>query len=320
MGRTLPTDAVGGFVSPRFTDDGPTRRWTVTFHPPAPGKLLAFSGALQEERAEIEQLINVSTRTPAPFTAGFVIVGDKPKPVLVRGVGPTLGTKFNVPGALSSVFIDVFRNGKLIASGTDWSTSSAAAEIMKLETRVGAFSLPLGSKDAALALNLEPGDYTVRVRGQNGASGVALAEVYDATEGAISRSRRIVNVSTLADAGTGSATLISGFVVNGSVPKRVLIRAVGPSLTPFGVSQPLKRPLLSIYKGEYRIARNEGWRSAGNQAILEATFRQVGAFGFLPDSDDAALLTTLEPGAYTAQVTGAEGETGAALVEVYELP
>lgn len=309
--------AVTGSVQPAAG----TISTTVT---PATGAAVTFIGANNDARTEVEKLVNVSTRTQAgtdsnTLIAGFVVTGTERKPVLVRAIGPTLSA-FNVPNPLGAARLEVFRGSTAIAVGLDWGAGANAAAIASTATRVGAFALANNSRDAALLLSLEPGAYTAVVTGQGGATGVALVEVYDASEGVIARSERIINVSTRATAGTAENTLIAGFVINGTVPKRVLIRGAGPSLTQFGVTGALARPQLTVYSGSTAIAQNAGWSTSADAAVMAAAAQQVGAFAFGASSQDSALILHLAPGAYTAQITGAGGTTGVALVEVYEVP
>ena len=118
--------------------------------------------------------------------------------------------------------------------------------------------------------------------------------------------------------GTGGNILIAGFAIGGTTSRTVLVRASGPALVPFGVSGTLPDPQLQLYSGSTVIESNSGW--AGNSEISQSA-AAVGAFGWSsPTSNDSAILVTLPPGAYTAQVSGASGDTGVALVEVYEVP
>src|SRR6185503_8228620 len=104
-------------------------------------------------------------------------------------------------------------------------------------SRLGAFALANNSADAALVLTLPPGAYTAQV--SDGAAGVALAEIYDASTNPNSDYQRLVNVSTRGEAGTGENILIGGFVVTGNAPKKLLVRGIGPGLTAFGVASAL---------------------------------------------------------------------------------
>jgi hypothetical protein len=128
----------------------------------------------------------------------------------------------------------------------------------------------------------------------------------------------LVNVSTRAYVGTNDQVLIGGFVIGGTQSKRVLIRGAGPALTPYGVTDPLLHPVLHLNSGQTELARNDGWSSAANASDIATVGGQVGAFPFGNGSSDAALLTTLPPGSYTALLEGANATTGTGLVEVYD--
>lgn len=264
------------------------------------------------------QFVNLSARAEAgngdaTMIAGLVIRGTQPKTVLVRAVGPGL-TGFGVGSALADPQVRIERSGTTVASNDNWSGSAAEVAAM---VRVGAFALQSGSADALTLATLEPGAYTVLVSGASTGAGVVLLEVYDATDGAIPTSERLVNLSTRGMAGPGERVLTAGFVVTGNTPKRVLIRGIGPGLAPFGVAGVLADPQLKVYAGETVIATNDDW--AGAPAIATAVV-ESGAFAIADASADAALVLTLEPGAYTAQVSGVGVMTGVAMIEIYELP
>lgn len=126
---------------------------------------------------------------------------------------------------------------------------------------------------------------------------------------------RLINVSTRGRVETGANIMIGGFVVGGTVPKKVLLRALGPSLSQAGVSNVLANPILYLFSGGNLRLSNAGWQtvSAANTLAIQQT-------GFPPsDPRESAILTTLQPGAYTAQILGANGSSGAALVEVYDV-
>ena len=129
----------------------------------------------------------------------------------------------------------------------------------------------------------------------------------------------LINVATRAYVGSGEQVLIAGFVVNGSAPKKILLRAAGPALAAFGVPGALAVPVLDLFSGATRLQSNDHWSTAPGAAEVAAAAGAAGAFAFAPGSADAALLVTLTPGAYTAVVRGANGGTGVALVEAYEV-
>jgi hypothetical protein len=186
---------------------------------------------------------------------------------------------------------------------------------------VGAFALEAGTRDAAVLATLNTGatgaGYSVRLTaGDRTATGLVLAEVYDAD--APTAPVQIVNVSTLGIAGTGANNLVSGFVIGGTVSKQLLIRAVGPGLAAFGVTDALADPQFAVTPlgQSFTVASDDNW---ANSAALTAAFAQAGAFALPPGSKDAALVVRLPPGGYTVTVSGAGSTTGTALVEIYDL-
>jgi sugar lactone lactonase YvrE len=286
-------------------------------------------------------LSNLSARAyVAPATgaadvliAGFVVSGPTQKSVLVRGDGPSL-SGFGVSGALADPTVGLYTSATtMIGTTTDgWSPG-----LSSLFSEVGAFPLAAGSKDTALQNDFSPGNYTVIVNSASSQDGVALAELYDADAGA--PSTRLVNLSARAYVGTGSNVLIGGFEISGKTSETVLIRAVGPGLASYGLtSGTLAKPILQVFdtgsaEGETAprlIASIQGWGSAptpgnspvaaGVQPATAAAMAQVGAFSLASGSADGAMILTLPPGGYTAEVSGADGGLGVALVEIYEVP
>ncbi|MEO6243849.1 MAG: alkaline phosphatase D family protein [Opitutaceae bacterium] len=132
--------------------------------------------------------------------------------------------------------------------------------------------------------------------------------------------RSFVNISTRARITGPGDVLIVGFVIGGTTVRNVLVRAIGPSLAAFGVSDPLARPALAIFRGSNVIASNDDWNT-NDTVRLNSAFDRVGAFRLsATGARDAALLAGLSPGPYTVQVTGATGTAGTVLVEAYEVP
>jgi hypothetical protein len=184
---------------------------------------------------------------------------------------------------------------------------------------VGAFAYVNGtSLDSAALASIAAGDNSVRVSAAGTGTGTVIAELYDSTSfgSMTATSPRLVNVSVLKHLGTG---LTAGFVIDGTAAKRVLIRAVGPTIgaAPFNVEGAVADPQLTLFSGQSSIGTNDNWGGTGE---LTAAFAQVGAFALPAASRDAALLATLQPGNYTVQVSGVGGATGVAIVEVYEVP
>lgn len=266
------------------------------------------------------RLINLSTRgTIQPggsLVAGFVMKGPGAKHLMIRGIGPTL-SQFGIVDSMNDPKLDLMRSGFVrVASNDDWLGLPTTA---RLAAEVGAFSLSLESKDAALqaAWPVSLGGYTARVSGSDDAApGIVLAEIYDADP--MTAEASLVNFSALGFAGTGEGALVAGFVIGGSSPKRILIRGIGPGLGQFGVAGTLTDPRIEVYPPGMAavLAGNDNW---GGTLELDAGFAQAGAFKLDVNSRDAALMRTFVPGAYTVIVSGVDGTTGNVLVEVYDL-
>lgn len=270
------------------------------------------------------RLINLSIRTQAGTAAETLIVGfavggagtSGDKPLLVRAVGPSLA-QFGLAGVLADPVATMFQGTATLAANDDW---AGDAQVLARATAVGAFPLVSpASLDAALAASPAPGAYSVQIAGKAGATGIALAEIYDASPAATPTTPRLVNVSARTRVGAGGDVLIAGFVLRGQTSRTVLIRAIGPGLAAFGVGGTLADPRLQLFTGATTIVReNDNW---GGTPLLVDLGRTVGAFEIADrQSRDAMILVTLPPGSYTTQVSGNAGATGVALVELYEVP
>ncbi len=272
---------------------------------------------------ETGRLVNLAIRTEANAIDDALIVGfavgdnrtNGDKPLLLRGVGPSL-SQFGVRDVLPDPQIEIFRGSTLIGRNDNW---LGDAEIAARSARVGAFALAgAASLDAAVATTTGIGAYTVQIRDREARLGMMLAEVYDATPAAQigERSPRLVNLSARARV-EPNGILIAGFVIGGSTPVTVLVRAVGPALGSFGVENVLEDPRLQLYRGTTLLSENDDWDGDAQVAALAGS---VGAFA-LPagPSKDSVLLATLAPGAYTAQVSAPNLLGGNALIEVYEI-
>ncbi|MBL9202231.1 MAG: hypothetical protein JNL39_17100, partial [Opitutaceae bacterium] len=184
---------------------------------------------------------------------------------------------------------------------------------------LGAFALATGSGDSALLVDLPPGQYSASAGGANNGTGIALLELYDA-DPAGSPTAKLNNIATRGFVGTGANIMIAGFVVSGEGAKTMLIRAVGPALSAFGLTGLLADPQLAIYRGTESILANDDWSTGPAAAATAPVAPQVGAFALPSGSKDAAFVVTLPAGAYTVQVSGVNSTTGLALVEIYEAP
>lgn len=270
---------------------------------------------------ETSRLANLATRgsvNPGDgvIIAGFAVSGPGAKTVLVRGIGPGLAS-FGVAGFLANPKLVLFdANGTKVAENDDWGSGNSGATASAF-AEAGAFSLGSGSLDAALVTTVIPGLYTAQLSGERETSGAGLVEIYEFDR----RSSRLVNLSTRLTVGAEAAVGIAGIVVSGPVPKKLLIRGIGPTLSRFGVQDPLADPVLSIIgPANAIIAVNDNWGAASNATDIAAASATVGAFAFPASSNDAAVLVTLPPGIYTGVVSSSNGTRGVALVEVYEVP
>jgi hypothetical protein len=246
--------------------------------------------------------------------AGFV-VRDGTLPVLLRAVGPTLAD-FGVNDPMSDPSIAlVDQQNQTLASNDDWhDPDGVTAEQM---TAVGAFALPDDSKDAALRYTADK-PITMLINSTDSSRKVALAELYVESGPATGH---LVNLATRGPVGTGTDVLIGGFVLSGTQPRRCLVRAVGPTLANFGVPGVLDDPQLQVFRsGETTpLASNDDWSVSPNSLTVTQAGSLSGAFSLEADSRDAALVLTLDPGAYTTVISGVNDTTGVALVEVYLL-
>lgn len=249
----------------------------------------------------VARLANVSARVlvggegGTPIT-GFVVNGTTGRRFAVRAVGPTLGL-FGVTDALNAPVLELVRNGAVIGTNAGW----LAADTTTFAS-VGAFALPVGSRDAALVATLPAGNTTALVRAADGDSGVTLLGAYD-TEGA-NGTARLTGLSMRRRVGTGTGVWVGGLNVQGDGTLNLLLRAVGPGLTACGVTDALADPQITLYSGSTVIATNDNWCSGANASVLPAAAASVGDFGLASGSRDAALLATLPAGSYTLVVSG----------------
>jgi PKD repeat protein len=259
------------------------------------------------------QLANISTRLPVgtgdnAMIGGFIITGSQPKTVIVRGIGPSLGP-LGVPNTLADPVIEVHdSSGALIPGAINDNWQDAATKQQIIDSGLA----PTNDLESALLGTINPGAYTVIVRGKDGGTGNGVFEVYDLDR---TQDSKLGNISTRGFVNTDDNVMIGGTIIIGSTPTQVLFRAIGPSLTNFGVPNALQDPSLELHDGNGGLLEaNDNWQDSPNkQAIIETTIA--------PTNDrESAILRTLGPGAYTAIVRGTGNSTGVAVVEAYQLP
>lgn len=252
---------------------------------------------------------------PQAMVVGLNVAGGGPKPVLLRGVGPTLAS-FGVANPMADPQVVLSAGTAVVATNDNWAGDAAVAGAI---TRANAFPLNPASRDAALFRTLAPGRYAAEVLSAGPPTGSVLLEIYEADPDTtdLTSQSRLTNISARGQLGAGQNILSAGFTVVGNLPRNLLIRAVGPTLSTFGITGALSDPILEIYRGTTLIARNDDW---GGTAALTTAFAQAGAFTLPVASSNSALTISLPAGVYTARVSGFLGATGVVLIELYELP
>ena len=284
------------------------------------------SAELYDPGTGTPMLGNISTRSFVQtgdnvMIGGFIIQGTEHKRVVIRAIGPEL-TRYGVPNALNNPTLELHnRTGALIASNDNWQTTIIGGIITAnqvQEIRASGYA-PGDGRESAIIADLPAGNYTAIVRGVNNLTGVALVEVYDLSPGTHSK---LDNISTRSFVQTGNNVMIGGFIVQGTQPKRVIIRAIGPELTQYGVPNVLANPTLELHDGRGAlIASNDNWMTTIIGGIITANqVQQIVSSGHAPmDARESAIIASLPSGNYTAIVRGVNNTTGVALVEVYDL-
>ncbi|MEN9661207.1 MAG: hypothetical protein RL324_156 [Verrucomicrobiota bacterium] len=248
--------------------------------------------------------------------AGFVVNGTVAKQIIVRGIGPSLAAA-GVSGVLANPKIDLFNSSGAAVSGgsnDNWSDTPANRALM---ATVG-LGAPGSTLESFAVANLAPGVYTAQLSGVSNGTGVGLVEIYDTDTVSAFSTQKVTAISTRGFVNTGDGSLIAGFIVNGTSPKKVLIEAVGPSLS--GVAGLLADPVLQIIRNGVVIRENDNWEVGNDRSLVLDAAARSGATALAAGGKDAAILINLQPGTYTAVASGAGGSTGIALINVYEVP
>jgi hypothetical protein len=259
--------------------------------------------------------VNISTRLfvgtgDNVLIGGFIITGNAPKVVIVRAIGPSTG----VPGALLDPVLEL-HSGSNVVINDNWRTGTPNQEQIIKDTTIP----PTDDRESAIVAGLDPGNYTAIVSGKNGSTGIAVVEVYDLGTASLDTGSKaqLAQISSRGNVLSGDNVMIGGFIVSG-VTTKVLVRAIGPSLGAFGITNALQDPTLELHNGSGTIIRsNDNWKiredGSSQQAEVEATT--------VPPTDDreSAIVQSLAPGPFTAIVRGKNNTTGVALVEVYAL-
>ena len=265
--------------------------------------------ALRATVAQASRVSGISTRMQVltgndVLIGGFVVGGTTAKTVVVRGRGPSL-TAQGITNPLANPTLTLVRasDNVTLAVNDDWGTAGNAAAITS-----SGFA-PANAREAAIMMTLSPGAYTAVMSGVGNGTGVGLVEVYEVDHPEVP----LTGISTRGQVLSGNDVMIGGFVIQGTLPQTVVVRARGPSLTAQGITNPLANPTLQLVRASdnVTVASNDDWATDVNAAALSAS-------GYAPASArEAAVLITLDPGAYTAIVSGVGGGTGVGIVEVF---
>ena len=236
---------------------------------------------------------------------GFIVTGNEPKRVIIRGVGPSM-TSVGVQGVISDPILRLFGpSGSQIAVNDNWQDTQGN-EIQQTGLA------PQDTREAAIIATLPPANYTATVADAGGSNGVGLVEIYDLNSAA---NARLGNISTRGSVQTAENVMIGGFVLGGSSinPAQVVVRALGPSLQGAGIADPLSNPTLQLFDSNGQVViNNDNWQDVPSQAT------QLQALNLAPpNAVESAVVAMLPPGLYTAVVAGRNGETGIGLIEVY---
>jgi uncharacterized protein (DUF2141 family) len=237
---------------------------------------------------------------------GFIITGTAPKKVAVRAVGPSLA-QAGITNPLSDPILELRdSSGQVVARNDNWRESGETED----DCRNNGLALN-DDRESAIIASLAPGAYTAVVTGQNNGTGTGLVEVYDLDQSVDSK---LANMSTRGLILSAENVMIGGFILGGEGEgTRVLVRAIGPSLTQLGLSGALPDPTLELHDGNGGLIRNnDNWRDSQESEIQNS--------GVAPSQDrEAAVVATLPAGAYTAIVAGHNNSTGVGLIEVFHL-
>ncbi|MES9991731.1 MAG: FG-GAP-like repeat-containing protein [Candidatus Thiodiazotropha sp.] len=254
-------------------------------------------------------ITNFSTRShvgegPNILIGGFIIEGDSPQTVILRGLGPSLTDK-GVRAPLGDPVLYLFSGSTLIAHNDDWQSTEGAN---KIETAGVGLEHP---NEAALRVRLNPGAYTAHLKGSPGDTGIGIIAID--SDNQMPTNSLQVNISSRAQVAEGENIAIGGFIIEGDTPVKVLIRGLGPHLQEHGLDNPLADPDITLFSGQSIIASNNDWMSSKNAS-------EIAALEIAPTHEsEAAILTELEPGAYTVHLRGRSGETGVGIIAVDRL-
>jgi hypothetical protein len=277
-----------------------------------PSVAASLSQVVLDTALSLGSLSNLSTRGQVltgndVMIAGFIIGGSQAKTIAITVAGPSL-VPFGIANALANPTLILVRasDNTIIDSNDDWQSGANSAQLL-----ASGFA-PNDPREPGLIDTLAPGAYTAIVSGAGGGTGIGLVGVFEVDHPEVP----LINLSTRGMVRSGEDVMIGGFIVSGGSDRTLVVRARGPTLAPFGITNPLANPALTLVRASDNtiVATNDNWATAANAA-------QLTALGFAPsDALEPAILVTLPPGAYTAILSGAGGNVGVASLEVFASP
>jgi hypothetical protein len=249
---------------------------------------------------------------------GFIVQGpvEAAKKIMVRAIGPSLAA-FGITDALANPTLEIYdSNSNKVAANNDWKSTQIGGLITSDQSMEIANSglAPGNDLESAIIANLVPGSYTAVVRGFGNTTGTGVVDAYDLSPASPAR---LANIATRGLIQPGDKLMIAGFIIQNG-PVEAVIRAIGPSLTAFGITNALADPTLQLRDQNGTIVlENDNWKTRPDGSSQQ---QQIESTGLQPTNDlESALVATIQPGQYTAQVRGNNQATGIGVVQVYFL-
>jgi hypothetical protein len=230
---------------------------------------------------------------------GFIITGNQQKKVIIRAIGPSL----SIADKLADPILELHdASGALLEGNDNWMDS------LNKQAIIDSTIPPTNDLESAIVRSVTPGNYTAILRGVNNGTGIGVVEAYDLDTAANSK---LANIATRGLVQTGNNVLIAGTIVIGQTSQKVIVRAIGPSLS---IAGKIADPTLELHDGNGALLEaNDNWGDSPNkQAIIDSTIPPTNTL-------ESAIVRTLTPANYTAIVRGVNDTTGIAVVEVYAL-
>jgi hypothetical protein len=293
-------------------DTSAARTFTITVAAPTPTPApTATPSPTPQGSPGAAQSLNISTRLNVDtgdkiMIAGFIIQGNDSKPVLLRGMGPSLAG-FGIQGVLLDPVLELRDSNSSLMTNDNWVDSPERSQF-----EGGPFQ-PNDDRESVILGTLAAGNYTALLTGKKATAGVGIVEVYDRDQ---TVDAQLANISTRGFVQGGDNVMIGGFILGGSTNNaRIAIRGIGPSLTQFGLNPALADPTLELHDANgVTLVANDNWKDDPVASAL-LTANGLG----LSDPKESGIFTALPAGQFTAILAGKNGGVGIGLIEIYNL-